>query len=555
MRKIILLTAVILWQLVSFAQDSEDLADLQWGGKIKIPEGRFVTTFSFEDDDIVHVWQAGNSFNFLKTNDDLNEKQRTSIDISHNARKGKYQFRKIFKIEDNICILSKITDKATQKHYYYLQTIDSEELNPISEPELISEMTFLKNGEKEKEIVRVSKDHSKFFLGHNNATHDRSRFWYELKVFNANFSSEYSNKVKVADGSSLKIIDFKFNPNGGFGLIARKNNIESEMAYMAAENGYNKSLSYIAVAVRNQETARYKVNIDDHFITEIKLTFAPDNSLIIGGFYSSNSGSTWNNRPLGTNGVFLLQEDVDYEDLSEAQLHEFSVEEITRFISERKEKKIEKKDGKGKEVEFRNYSLRNIETTNDVILFIAEQFYVDQSAKGANSRTYLEFNFTDVMVAKFDLEHNLEWVSRVPKHNYVQIATVMTGSVGNRFSSYTINSLEERGGYLDKKCPFASYNYSFFDGNIYILYNDHLDNHTNFNPKDVKESKKGGAKAVTAIAVIDSDGNMSKSVLYSVEDEAIFTQVRRCLPLNDNPGFIILGQKHSSIKIGRCEVE
>lgn len=133
------------------------------------------------------------------------------------------------------------------------------------------------------------------------------------------------------------------------------------------EKGKPKIYSTAAV-LRDGKVSRYKIDLGKHHISDIQVTFALDNSLILAGFYSSRS-------EFYVNGIFMVGEDADAQELDEIRFHE-----ITRFQSERSEKKASKKEDKGKEIQFNNYDIRNIEVTPTGVYIITEQFYVTQSS-------------------------------------------------------------------------------------------------------------------------------------------------------------------------------
>jgi|TARA_B110000090_G_scaffold203493_1_gene248164 hypothetical protein len=168
------------------------------------------------------------------------------------------------------------------------------------------------------------------------------------------------------------------------------------------------------------------------------------------------------------------------------------------------------------------------------------------------------------MVAKLDFDGDLNWISRVLKHNFAKTSTSgPTYSFSSRFMGFSGNGMVSpyllqywnRTGYIEKINPFSSYTYTLKNDEIYILYNDHIKNHAQYNPRKISKSKKGGDKAVTCLAKIDNEGEMTRKYFYNVKEEATFTQLRSCVPLDSEAGFIILGQKRKTIKLGKCVAE
>ncbi|MBD78499.1 MAG: hypothetical protein CL840_06245 [Crocinitomicaceae bacterium] len=372
-------------------------------------------------------------------------------------------------------------------------------------------MNFLRSANKETEDIEVSPDYSRLYVGHNNGTTDLTKFWYELKILDTELNEVYTDQIELENNEALNTMDFKFNANGDAAIVARRVK-DSEDREKGKPNVF-----YTAAVLRNGEVTRYQLELGGYHTSDIQLTFAPDNGLILAGFYSTKSENA-------ANGIFMVREDIEVQGLMDIKHYEFTVDEITRFSSEKSEKRANKKEETGKEVEFRNYDIRNIEVNDEAIFIVSEQFHItvlsSYSASGSSNTTY-HYNFMDVMVIKLDFEGNVLWISRVPKYNYTSTSSspygfeAMFNRLGSAFSNpwggYNgINTLHLDQEAINNASPFSSYNYTTKDGNIYILYNDHLKNHTEYNPKKIVKSKKGGDNAVTCLARIDNEGNLSR---------------------------------------------
>lgn len=515
MRRLAFLSALLIISGISFGQSNIDWADMQWGEELKKPKGAYWGTQAFNDDNNLSLWIDGTEFNMINTTGNMNFKKAGVVDIEHQAKKGKWYYESTFRLGNSLMVMTKIKVKKEEKFYYYLQRIDPISLRLDGTPELIGEMTFLRSTFKEIEDYKVSPDYSKFYFGHNNGKKDLSKFWYEVTVYNAELDLVYEDKIEIEKDEALNTAYIDFWKNGDVAVLAKRVK-EKKDREKGKPNYY-----YTAAVMRGGELTKYKLDLNEYFISGFGITFNKQGNVVMSGYYSPNSGNR-------VNGVFYIAEE-DGE-LNAPKYHEFSVEEISKYMSERAEKKNKKKEDKGKEIQFMDYDVHDLIVTDDGTYLVGEQAWITVTTTHTSNGTYTTYHyyFMDIMTIKFDSDGDVEWTSRVPKYNYSK-------NDGGRYSSFS---------------------YDYDKDHIYFLYNDHIENHTNFNPKKILKSPWGGDKAVTCVAKINSDGEMQRGYLYNIKAEALFTKVKSCERLGEGEnGFLIIGQKKKKIKLARVVVE
>lgn len=518
MTKLLLSTiAIAILSLTSIGQQSElDWADIQWGTEMKVPPGDFWGTQRFNDDLYLNVWRDGEKIHIYSTTGNMNIIKQTELKIEHAAKKGKWYYESMFRLGDNFCIMSKIKVKKEEKFYYYVQTIDPNSLVLDASPILVGDMTFLRSSFKETEDFVVAPDYSKFYFGHNNGTRDLKKFWYELEVLDADFESLYEDKIEIENDEALNTAYIDFWKNGDVAVLAKRIK-EKEDKERGKPNYY-----YTAAVLRGGDVSTYKLDLQDNFISGAGITFGTDGGLVMSGYYSSTSANR-------VNGVFFLKEDKDAEELEETKYQEFSVEEIMKFASERSEKKAKKKEAKGREIELNDYTIHDLFVTDNGVYLLGEQYWmtveINHTSNGMVTTTF-HYYYMDVMAIKFSNDGDMEWMARVPKYNYSR-------NDGGRYSSF---------------------NYDYDDNSVYLLYNDHLENHTMYNPRRILKTPWGGKKSVTCLAQIDNEGNMKRGVLYNVKEEALFTKVKKSASLDEASGFLIMAQKKKKFKLARVTI-
>ncbi|MBD78501.1 MAG: hypothetical protein CL840_06255 [Crocinitomicaceae bacterium] len=514
MNKILIAIITIILSTNLFAQQSElDWAEIQWGTEMKVAPGIFWGTQRFTDDLYLNVWRDGVELHIISTTGNMNLIKQRELKIEHAARKGKYYFESIFRLGDKLCLMSKIKVKKEEKFYYYVQTIDPNSLEIVGEPVQVGEMTFLRSSFKEIEDFVVSPDYSKMYFGHNNGTRDLKKFWYELEIFDAELESIYADKIEIENDEALNTAYIDFWKNGDVAVLAKRV-IEKKDREKDKPNYY-----YTAAVMRNGEVQRYKVDLGSNFISGAGITFGKNGDLIISGYYSPNAANR-------VNGVFFIREDISGDELGETMYKEFTVEEIMKFASERQEKKAKKKEDKGREIELNDYTIHDLFETDNGVFLLAEQYWmrveVNRSSNGMVTTTF-HYYYMDVMALKFTTEGEVEWMARVPKYNYSK-------NDGGRYSSF---------------------NYDYNSNSVYLLYNDHIGNHIEYNPRRILKTPWGGKKSVTCLAQIDNEGNMKRGYLYNVAEEALFTKVKQSAALDEDTGFMIIAQKKKKFKLAR----
>lgn len=515
MRSIFLLIVALVAHISLLSQSECAWADLQWGENIKRPPGYYWGTQEFGPDLYMSVWRDGDEVHLITTTGNMNIIKQREIEIVHQAKKGKWYFEQFFRLGNNMYVMSKIKMKKEEKFYYYVQGINPQSLELDEEPIMIGEMTFLRSSFKELVDITVAPDYSKFYFGHNNGTSDLTKFWYEVQIIDSDIETVYEDKITIENDEALNTVYIDFYKNGDVAVLAKRIK-EKEDKEKGKPNYY-----YTAAVMRDGDVTKYKLDLNEYFISGAGITFGQEGEIILSGYYSTISANK-------VNGVFFMKENLSIDALEPAIFNEFSIEEITKFASERSEKKNKKKEAKGKEIEFNDFDVFDLLATSEGVYLLGEQswVYVTYVQTPNGSSTTYHYVFADVMAIKFNYAGEIEWNTRLPKWQH---------------------STNDGG-------PYSSFNYDIKGNSIYILYNDHIDNHTMFDPKRVKPAAWGGDKAVTSIAKIDTEGELVKGYLYNVNEEALFTKVKESSSLDEETGFMIMAQKKKNIKFAKVTV-
>ena len=231
------------------------------------------------------------------------------------------------------------------------------------------------------------------------------------------------------------------------------------------------------------------VSVDDNYIRETTLIENSLHEMIVACTYSKKS------KGVGTDGIFLAAIDqndklVKYKN----GYYEFPEEELKKFETGRKRRKIEKDD----DYEATNLKVRNVTVEADGSIFIAcEEYHMEvnnntyYTNNRMNSRITYTYYYDDILGSKINANGKFEWLRKIPKRQ--------VGSNGRGTMSFKL--ISDASGY-------------------YFLY---LDNLKNLNlPEDELPRKHldgyGGQVMVTRIT---NDGAISKELLFDTRDEDI----------------------------------
>jgi hypothetical protein len=235
-------------------------------------------------------------------------------------------------------------------------------------------------------------------------------------------------------------------------------------------------------------------------------------NILMTGFYSDRKNSQMK-------GIFLLEADLEKQETISVRTTDFTTSFLQLFMSERSAKR-------GKELT--NFEVRDlIRDENGDMMFLAEYYShtvsISQSANGAISTTDI-YNYGDLMVAKIDSQGKIKWWTRVPKK---QIST-------------------NNEGY------YSGISYTFSNGRLNIIYNDHKSNANHVNPERLKSMEM--KSAYTVLVSVDSEGKISKAPLFKSKEDNTLMIPRKSLDIGANEQ-IMLSQSKKRFRLCRIGIE
>ncbi len=280
--------------------------------------------------------------------------------------------------------------------------------------------------------------------------------------------------------------DFSVDSKGNAYMLAKVYDSEKrkEVDKETGKAGYHYEI--LKFTKDSKTIVHTTVSVDDYFIRQISLVENSLHGMVIASTYSKRA------KGLGTDGIFLATMDESGKiNKFKNGYYEFPLEELTKFVSGRSKKKIERSD----DYEVPYLRVRDVVVETDGAVFITcEQFWMETkmltSGNGVTS-TYTTYYYGDIFASKINAAGNFEWLRKIPKSQ--------KGGAGRGTMSFKLVSDES--GY-------------------YFLF---LDNKKNMELGEDEAPKYhvDGFGGQVVVARIDNAGNLSKEIVFDTREEEV----------------------------------
>lgn len=420
--------------------------------------------------------------------------------------------------EGKLYLFSSFRDKKKKKNEFYVQTINLKTMRLNSDVKTIADIDFsgFARFNAGGFSYDVSRDESKILIHYNLPYKKGEKEKYGFVVFDASFNKLYSKNVKLPTRDELyDVQDFSIDDNGNIHVLGKIYNDKRKEERKGKPNYSYQVLSYFN---EGETLEKYPIKVTGKYLNDMRIAIDKNGDLACGGFYSSNAS-------FNVDGTFWLKIDFKTKEIISKNFKEFDIDFITQNLKKRIEKKIKKKEAKGKEYELYKYSLNDIIFSDDGgAVLIGEQFFVvtttTQNASGANSTTY-RYYYKDIIVIKVSKEGNIDWNSKIPKS---QITTNDSGF----YSSYQVSVVKDK---------------------LYFLFND--------NPKNLFNEGDGKLKnfipnreSLVVLVTVDANGKQKKEALFNSKEAEVIIRPKVGKQIDYNEA-IIFGQRKKTQRLAK----
>lgn len=533
--KTILGSLILLVTLSSFVlgQNQSDKVDIKWGNEIKTSRKKTLTGIIAHDQSGFYALQRERK-GFLGLSSDLtidhydnNANQTKSIDLSLESGKKEMVYESILHINDKLYLFTTYQDQKTKMNSLYVQTIDKNSLSPNSEAKKLVDIDYSGNRKSNsgEYSISLSKDASKVLVFYNQPYDKGEKEKFGFSVFDNAMNLIWNKSVTLPYNDELFDIERKRVDNEG--NVYLLNTVYKEKRRKKRHGEPNYQYTILSYKKGVEAVNEYPIDLPGKFVTDMQFTIANNHDIVCAGFYSDQG-------TYSIKGTYYISIDAKTKAIKSQSYKEFSIDVLFENLTEKQQKRLEKKIEKGKEVELYEYDLDNIILRDDGgAMLVGEQYFVNivtttqtmSTGTGTTTTTTTTYyyNYNDIIVVNIDPKGQIEWVKKIPKRQ-------VTTNDGGFYSSYVI---------------------SITNGKLYFVFND--------NPKNLLEKTTDSKKFATfsnqkgSIAVlveVDKDGNYTKEPLFKTVDAEVMIRPKVCEQISSNE-IVLFGQRKKAERFAR----
>lgn len=442
------------------------------------------------------------------------------LDIEENGKDCNVEL--IIQLRGKLYLFSSFPNAKTKKNVLSVQQINKKTLQPEVQKTKIAEIDFA--GEKKSNSgefnLRVSRDSSKVMVFYKKPYDNDEPEAFGFYVLTDDMKPLWNKEVTVPFENELFDVESFRVDNGGDAYILGLVYKEKRKSKRKGKPNYEY---HVFSYKDNGATLKdYPVSLPDRFLTDMQIEILGNKDIICAGFYS-NLGT------FSVNGTYFLTVDARSGNVKTKSFKEFGIDFLTQNMTEREQKKAEKREAKGAENELYEYDLDKLLVGKDgSAMLIGEQYYMytttsyqTTSTGMTQSYTTYHYIYNDIITVKINPSGQIEWAEKIPKrqHSY---------NDGGFYSSYTLGIVK---------------------GRICFLYND--------NPKNIEYSGTGkvanynaGRESIVMLASLTEDGKVERQPLFSSKDVEVITRPKVCEQITGSE-IILFGQRKKNQQFAR----
>jgi len=527
MKSLFLIAFIAIQTLLLNAQNTNKNIDVLWSEEIKRPQGISLETQVFDESVYVHIWHDVDALNFVSTGSDNKVLNENRFVHEHKQEGKKSSFIDVFRFNEWLYVITSV--QFEKSIIYYLQKV-----NPNT---LIADQGRTKLGQKligERSRVdielNVSNNYNSLFVSYTTTMIDIDMETGKMKIKRKLDYTIFDENFEVMASKEIEPDDFGEIPFLG-NVVFGKNTCVVPYAFMEMEDDNpTEPNTVLCDVIRNSTISTYSYQVEAKYKSPHRITFGKNDEVVIAGYLIPKEAK-------GEVKLFFISENIADKKLNEMIINDLP-EDIIKpksvEMSKGLKKDLELKKGDTKMLDENNLTVRDIVVTENGFYLIGEvswtpSYSVTNSQSGSLSYHNFYYNL-DILVSRLD-EGKLEWSNVIVKNNY-------------RHNSYKPNR------------DIALNTFKFFQQNsdLYFAYNDHLNNHTNFDRNDVKKAPIDGEFAVVGLTSIDSDGELYKSLLFKKDELELRTFEGKYSPYREYPQFFIIAQSRKNFKIATIKI-
>lgn len=423
---------------------------------------------------IIPIKLATEKYIIKRFNKDLEQVKKQEFDLTFKNKKR--AFHSCVYMKGNLYVFSRFYDKEIDINSLYVERINLKTLKAIDEPKLIAEIPARKKGNAGYFNTNISRDSSKLFVFYDYPTPRKKAEDQDehvgISVYDADLNVIWQKEEITFDVSSKQFVQQGgLVDNDGNVIILGKAYEGTGRKIKEKNRDGDPNYTYVFRSFREngEEIQDYTFELDDRFITDLRIEFDQNSHLACAGFYS-------NNKQYSTaSGIFFFH----LNPIAMMKYGETEAAFNSRTLSLLSRREATKKG------ELYAWDINKLILRRDGgAVILAEQTF-RRWARDNNGNYYPIYYNMNILATSLNSLGEVEWVQVIPKKQIMSRTNLA-----------------------------SSYNYIILPNRLALIFNDHEEN-VNAKPGDkVKNFTGGKKKGIVSLVSIDQQGELKREVLY-----------------------------------------
>lgn len=432
-------------------------------------------------------------------NDKLAEMNVRKYEVEENS----INFNNLMSVKGRIYLFTSQYDKDSKSTSFYCQPLHIDNLNADGKIINLGSFDAINKTSQSHVGYGLSKDSSKILMFGLSPYSKKGNEKYYMAVYDQDMKKQWQNTVELPYlDKYISILGTLITNEGKVGVIIK--HYDQEVTSESIKGDGSRMPSYktklLLYEGNNQKPAEFLLNTGDKFIHTLQLSHDKDNNLVLFGLYKNKYNGY-------ISGYLLANINTSSKEVSIKKMDAFPTELVELIKIDRQGSDKEKDPGLGNAFRLVSVIDRDDASKDYLLEYSSEVFHPGTSYYNGktwvNTPPYWEYNYGDVIDLSIK-KNGSTVICRIPK--------MQTSRNVRMYSNF-------------KAMPYKD--------KLLLFYNDDKDNVDRDlakRPDDIVKFNKG----VLAMAVIDSKGNLTRSVVLDHKDMKLTTCIRESCLLGNN---------------------
>jgi len=513
-KQVLILILLILASSISFGQKKTQLADVIWGETYKNSRRASLSGIIHSDESGFYTLSRDKGLKLQYFDNAMNKINSSELDLSQGEKEKYLEF--FISTREKLLLFSGFVNQKQKKKFLFVQSVNLKSLSPNDDIKKIGEINF--EGSKKRYNTgsfdyEISRDSSKYVIYYNLPYEKKGKEKIGLIVYTIDHDKLWEKEIEFPYlDSHFRVSDYELDNQGTFHVLGKIFQEKKEREKKKPFYHYEIN-SYFADGTEKN----YKIEIENKFLKDMQISLDDDGNIICAGFYSSKG--TWS-----IDGSYFIKIDAETKQMVSESYNEFGMDFILQNLTEKQEKKVKKKQEKGKDAELYKYDLDQIILKDDGgAVLVGEQYFVrvvtnttSNGNGGVTTTTTYHYHYNDIIVISISPSGDILWTEKIPKRQ-------KTTNDGGYWSSYAMAVVKDK---------------------LFFIYNDNGKNL--FYKEGNKLHQFSRSKdSIVMLSSVDYEGNTTREALFTIEDSDLLTRPKISTQLSSNE-LVILGRSKKS---------